>query len=86
MKVTKNFTTPIISDKDLAKWYGLDISEVKQFKQQSGYSFMKKEIETVSNAKYLEDSADLIEYMEIVFVIKKHLELFLSETKRMDLS
>jgi len=78
MNVVTNFPMPRISDKELMEWYNLTRSELKDFKQNSGLGFMRKEIKRVSKEV---DSKPLRDYMKLVFVIKRNLELLLSETQ-----
>lgn len=63
------------------EWYGLTRSELKGFKENSGMGFMRKQIKVVEKTPVAKefDTKDLKKYMKFVFVIKRNLELFLTE-------
>ena len=79
MVISPTTKMPRISDRDLMEWYGLNKGEVKKFKEGTGHKFMREQI---SITKY----PPLKRYMQLVFSQKKHLELFLAETKDIELA
>ncbi len=79
MRVSQDFNLPRISDSDLRVWYGLGRKEVQEFKANSGFGFMRKEIRKTTEE--FGESEDLHDFMRLTFCIKKHLELFLSECR-----
>ena len=83
-----NISMPRITDKQLMEWYNLKRSELKEFKENSGLGFMRKqikEVEKTPTAKEL-DLSPLKKYMKFVFITKRNLELLLIETEDIHLA
>ena len=83
MNVITDFPMPRISDKQLMEWYNLTRSEVKEFKENSGMGFMRKEIKKL-DAKF--DFKELRDYLKLVFIVKRQVEILLSETEDVGLA